>query len=68
MAKILLVDDDPLLIRMYQTKLENDGYTVEFFKFFWKRTRNICKSTRFSIGHTLGWYKCNFHLYFDIFL
>lgn len=29
MAKILLVDDDPLLIRMYQTKLESDGYTVE---------------------------------------
>lgn len=29
MAKILLVDDDPLLIRMYQKKLENDGYTVE---------------------------------------
>lgn len=29
MAKILLVDDDPLLVRMYQKKLENDGYTVE---------------------------------------
>lgn len=29
MAKILLVDDDPLLIRMYQKKLENDGYEVE---------------------------------------
>lgn len=29
MAKILLVDDDPLLLRMYQTKLENDGNTVE---------------------------------------
>ncbi len=28
MAKILLVDDDPLLVRMYQKKLENDGYTV----------------------------------------
>ena len=28
MAKILLVDDDPLLVRMYQRKLENDGYTV----------------------------------------
>lgn len=28
MAKILLVDDDPLLIRMYQKKFENDGYTV----------------------------------------
>lgn len=29
MAKILLVDDDPLLVRMYQKKLENDGYDVE---------------------------------------
>lgn len=29
MAKILLVDDDPLLVRMYQKKLENDGYTVD---------------------------------------
>lgn len=29
MAKILLVDDDPLLLRMYQTKLEKDGHTVE---------------------------------------
>lgn len=29
MAKILLVDDDPLLVRMYQKKLENDGYAVE---------------------------------------
>lgn len=28
MAKILLVDDDPLLVRMYQKKLENDGYSV----------------------------------------
>lgn len=28
MAKILLVDDDPLLVRMYQKKLENDGYAV----------------------------------------
>jgi len=28
MAKILLVDDDALLVRMYQKKLENDGYTV----------------------------------------
>lgn len=28
MAKILLVDDDPLLVRMYQKKLENDGYIV----------------------------------------
>ena len=28
MAKILLVDDDPLLVRMYQKKLENDGYVV----------------------------------------
>lgn len=29
MAKILLTDDDPLLIRMYQKKLEIDGHTVE---------------------------------------
>lgn len=28
MAKILLVDDDLLLVRMYQKKLENDGYIV----------------------------------------
>ena len=28
MAKILLVDDDQLLVRMYQRKLENDGYEV----------------------------------------
>lgn len=28
MAKILLVDDDALLVRMYQKKLENDGYIV----------------------------------------
>lgn len=28
MAKILLVDDDALLVSMYQKKLENDGYTV----------------------------------------
>src|SRR3989344_3994730 len=28
MAKILLIDDDPLLVRMYQKKLENDGYIV----------------------------------------
>jgi len=28
MPKILLVDDDPLLVRMYQKKLENDGYLV----------------------------------------
>ena len=25
---ILLVDDDPLIIRMYQNRLSNDGYTV----------------------------------------
>lgn len=30
MAKILLVDDDPLLVRMYQTKFELDGNTVEY--------------------------------------
>lgn len=29
MAKILIVDDDPLLVRMYQKKLTNDGYTVD---------------------------------------
>lgn len=29
MAKILLIDDDPLLVRMYQKKLENDGFQVE---------------------------------------
>lgn len=29
MKKILLVDDDPVLTRMYQKKLENDGYLVE---------------------------------------
>lgn len=28
MAKILIVDDDSLLVRMYQKKFENDGYTV----------------------------------------
>lgn len=28
MAKILLVDDDALLVRMYQKKFENDGYIV----------------------------------------
>ena len=28
MAKILLIDDDLLLVRMYQKKLENDGYMV----------------------------------------
>ncbi len=26
--KLLLIDDDPLLIRMYQNKLAGDGYTV----------------------------------------
>ena len=26
---ILLVDDDPLIIRMYQVKLSNDGYDVD---------------------------------------
>lgn len=26
--KILLVDDDPLIIRMYQTKLSKDGYNI----------------------------------------
>lgn len=29
MAKLLLVDDDALLVRMYQKKLVNDGYEVE---------------------------------------
>lgn len=29
MAKILIIDDDPLLVRMYQTKFVNDGYEVE---------------------------------------
>lgn len=29
MAKVLIVDDDPLLVRMYQTKFVNDGYQVE---------------------------------------
>lgn len=28
MAKILLVEDDPLMIRMYQRKLASDGYEV----------------------------------------
>lgn len=28
MTKILLVDDDRLLVRMYQKKFENDGYEV----------------------------------------
>lgn len=28
MAKILLVDDDPLMVRMYQTKFELDGNQV----------------------------------------
>lgn len=28
MAKILIVDDDPLLVRMYQTKFEGDGNEV----------------------------------------
>lgn len=28
MAKVFLVDDDPLLVRMYQKKLELDGYEV----------------------------------------
>lgn len=28
MAKILIVDDDALLVRMYQKKFENDGYGV----------------------------------------
>ena len=29
MAKILLVDDDPLMVRMYEKKLVNDGYEVK---------------------------------------
>lgn len=29
MAKILLVEDDDLLIRMYQRKLKADGFTLE---------------------------------------
>ena len=29
MAKILLVDDDPLLTRMYQTKFNSEGHVVE---------------------------------------
>ena len=29
MAKLLLVDDDSLLVRMYQTKLEGEGHQVE---------------------------------------
>lgn len=29
MAKILLVDDDPLLVRMYQKKFELDGHEVK---------------------------------------
>lgn len=29
MMKILLVEDDPLMVRMYQRKLLNDGYEVE---------------------------------------
>ncbi len=28
MAKILLIEDDPLMVRMYQRKLVNDGYDV----------------------------------------
>lgn len=28
MAKILLIEDDPLMVRMYQRKLMNDGYDV----------------------------------------
>lgn len=28
MSKILLVDDDPLMVRMYQKKLTSDGYSV----------------------------------------
>ncbi|MEK7480814.1 MAG: response regulator [Patescibacteria group bacterium] len=28
MIKILLVEDDPLMVRMYQRKLTNDGYEV----------------------------------------
>lgn len=29
MKKILIVDDDPLIARMYQKKLSQDGYDVE---------------------------------------
>lgn len=29
MAKILIIDDDPLMVRMYQDKFEHDGYEVE---------------------------------------
>jgi CheY-like chemotaxis protein len=29
MAKILLVDDDPLIVRMYQTALSYQGYDIE---------------------------------------
>lgn len=29
MAKLLLIDDDPLLLRMYQTKFQADGMEVE---------------------------------------
>lgn len=29
MSRILLVDDDPLLVRMYQKKFENDGYQID---------------------------------------
>jgi len=29
MSKIFIVDDDPLMVRMYAKKLANDGYTVE---------------------------------------
>ena len=29
MAKILLVDDDKLMVKMYQGKFEDDGYTIE---------------------------------------
>lgn len=29
MAKILLVEDDPLMIRMYQRKLTSDGYEIQ---------------------------------------
>jgi DNA-binding response OmpR family regulator len=28
MAKVMIVDDDPLMVRMYQKKLTNDGYDV----------------------------------------
>ncbi len=27
--KILLIEDDPFMVRMYQTKFENDGYPVK---------------------------------------